>query len=228
MWTRNCLFVGIALSLAWAFGAYSYDQYAHEQAIADVSSQCADLDDKHEEDDCRRRWREAVEARLPVPSGILSLALAFCPIPVAWLSAYLGMILNRRRRQRDTVETPGKMFRHVVPHREFASAILIDTEGRLLLQQRDNAPGIRFPGKIGLFGGHREPNETFLACVVREVHEEIGYFVPPERFEHITSYTNVDADGGTVSGEMFVARDIPQDRLVITEGSLLVVDAGEL
>jgi 8-oxo-dGTP diphosphatase len=79
-----------------------------------------------------------------------------------------------------------------------------------------------------LFGGHREPNETFLACVVREVHEEIGYFVPPERFEHITSYTNADADGGTVSGEMFVGRDIPQDRLVITEGSLWVVDAGEL
>ena len=79
-----------------------------------------------------------------------------------------------------------------------------------------------------MFGGHREPNETFLECVVREVHEEIGYFVPPERFEHLTSYTNADADGGTVSGEMFIARDIPRERLVITEGSLLAVDVGEL
>ena len=120
------------------------------------------------------------------------------------------------------------MFRSVVPHREFASAILIDTEGRLLFQQRDNTPGIRFPDKVGLFGGHREHNETFLECVVREVQEEISYLVPPERFEHLTSYTNVDADGGTVSGEMFVVRDIPHERLVITEGSLFVVDAGEL
>ena len=87
MWTRNWVFVGIALSSAWAFGAYSYDQYAHEQAVAEVSSQCADLDEKHDEDDCRRRWRKAVEARLPVPSGTLSLALAFGPLPVAWLAA---------------------------------------------------------------------------------------------------------------------------------------------
>jgi 8-oxo-dGTP diphosphatase len=78
-----------------------------------------------------------------------------------------------------------------------------------------------------LFGGHRKHNETFLECVVREVHQEISYLVPPERFEHLTSYTNVDADGGTVSGEMLVARDIPHLRLVITEGWLLVVDAGE-
>jgi 8-oxo-dGTP pyrophosphatase MutT (NUDIX family) len=35
------------------------------------------------------------------------------------------------------------------------------------------------PGKIGFFGGHREYSETYLECVVREVHEEISYFVPP-------------------------------------------------
>jgi 8-oxo-dGTP diphosphatase len=113
-------------------------------------------------------------------------------------------------------------------HREFASAILIDTRGRLLLQQREDIAGIRFPGKIALFGGHREGDETFLECVVREVHEEISYFVPPERFEHLTTYNTVDADGGTVSGEMFVARDIPSEGLVITEGSLLVVNQEQL
>ena len=113
-------------------------------------------------------------------------------------------------------------------HREFASAILIDTQDRVLLQQREDIAGIRFPGKIGLFGGHREGNETFLECVVREVHEEISYFVPPEQFEHLTSYNNVDAEGGTVAGEMFVARDVPSDRLIITEGSLLIVHRSRL
>ena len=47
-------------------------------------------------------------------------------------------------------------------HREVSAALIIDTRGRFLLQQRDNIPGILFPGKIGLFGGHREGEETFL------------------------------------------------------------------
>ena len=47
-------------------------------------------------------------------------------------------------------------------HRESSGAILIDSLGRLLFQQRDNNPEILYPGMIGLFGGHREGNETFL------------------------------------------------------------------
>lgn len=49
--------------------------------------------------------------------------------------------------------------------RETASAVLIDTAGRLLLQHRDDIPGILYPGMVGLFGGHRKGNETFLARV---------------------------------------------------------------
>jgi 8-oxo-dGTP diphosphatase len=59
--------------------------------------------------------------------------------------------------------------------REIAAAIVVDTSGRLLLQLRDDVPNILYPGKIGLFGGHREGNETFLDCVVREIHEELSY-----------------------------------------------------
>jgi hypothetical protein len=58
------------------------------------------------------------------------------------------------------------------PHREIACAIIIDTSGSFLLQQRDDVVGILHPGKVSLFGGHREGSETFLECVVREIHEE--------------------------------------------------------
>jgi 8-oxo-dGTP diphosphatase len=115
-------------------------------------------------------------------------------------------------------------------HRETAGAIIIDNFGRFLLQQRDDIVGILNSGKIGLFGGHREGDETYLECVVREIHEEIGYFIPARRFEHLGSLDGVDIDveGGTFRGDLFIARDIPVDALVITEGSLLIVEPDEI
>jgi 8-oxo-dGTP diphosphatase len=111
-------------------------------------------------------------------------------------------------------------------HREVAAALIIDKRGRFLLQQRDNVPGILFPGKIGLFGGHREGDETFLECVVREIHEEISFFIAPERFEHLASYRGTDPyiAGGTLWRELYVTRDVPVEPLRVTEGSLLIVE----
>jgi 8-oxo-dGTP pyrophosphatase MutT (NUDIX family) len=119
---------------------------------------------------------------------------------------------------------------NVVPHREIACAILLDTCGRLLLQQRDNIAGVVHPGMISLFGGHREDNETYLQCVIREIHEEIGYFVPPAAFEYLTSYEAVDEEdgGAVVHAEFFVACNLPVERLVIAEGSLLIIKLDEL
>ena len=111
-----------------------------------------------------------------------------------------------------------------------ASAILVDTSGNFLLQQRDDILGILYPGKVGLFGGHREGGETFLQCVVREIHEEISLFVPPEDFEHLASYEGEDpeVEGAALCGEFFVARNVPVQSLVITEGALLSVKPDQL
>jgi 8-oxo-dGTP diphosphatase len=115
-------------------------------------------------------------------------------------------------------------------HREIACAIMTDTRGRFLLQRRDDIVGILHPGKVGLFGGHREGDETFLDCVVREIYEEISYFVAAERFEYLASLIgeNIDVEGGSVREEVFVARDIPVDELVVTEGSLLVAEPADV
>jgi 8-oxo-dGTP pyrophosphatase MutT (NUDIX family) len=111
-------------------------------------------------------------------------------------------------------------------NREVAAAIVFDPAGRLLLQQRDNIPGILYPGMVGLFGGHREGAETFLECAARELHEELSYFIPPERFEPLWSYDGPDwvVSAGWLRAEYFVVRDIPIDQIVVTEGSLLVVE----
>jgi 8-oxo-dGTP pyrophosphatase MutT (NUDIX family) len=115
-------------------------------------------------------------------------------------------------------------------HREIACAIIIDTDGRFLLQQRDDIPGIVHPGKISLFGGHREGHETFLECVAREIHEELSYYVAPEQFEYLASLSggDIDADGGSVRAEFYIARNIPLDRLTVTEGSLLTARPEEI
>jgi 8-oxo-dGTP diphosphatase len=109
-------------------------------------------------------------------------------------------------------------------HRQISIAILIDSHGRFLLQQRDDIPGIVHPGKIGLFGGHREGEETYLQCVVREIHEEIGYFVQRDCFKHFASYDEVGDHYGDVHGEIFVANNIPVEELLVTEGLLLMVE----
>ncbi|MCG2645722.1 MULTISPECIES: NUDIX hydrolase [Bradyrhizobium] len=111
------------------------------------------------------------------------------------------------------------------PLRDFAAAILVDQSGRLLLQRRDDIPGIVHPGKIALFGGRREPGETPLQCIVREVHEEISHCIPADDFEFFIGLHGPDPEkiAKDVKGEVFVARNVPSADLVITEGTLVVV-----
>jgi 8-oxo-dGTP diphosphatase len=114
--------------------------------------------------------------------------------------------------------------------REGAAAILFDTDGHLLLQLRDNVPHIRDPGKISLFGGRREGNESFLDCIVREIHEEIGYYLAPMRFECIGRWDGPDYafPGHHFRGEIFLARSVPVAQLKITEGRLRIVPVEEI
>ena len=55
------------------------------------------------------------------------------------------------------------------------SAILINPQGQVLLQQRDDNPAIRYPGHWSLFGGTIEDDESADEAVAREVQEEIDF-----------------------------------------------------
>jgi NDP-sugar pyrophosphorylase family protein len=55
------------------------------------------------------------------------------------------------------------------------SAILLNPQGEVLLQHRDDNPNIRYPGHWGLFGGSIEEGEVPYAAARREILEEIGY-----------------------------------------------------
>jgi 8-oxo-dGTP pyrophosphatase MutT (NUDIX family) len=111
--------------------------------------------------------------------------------------------------------------------RRFAGALLFDTDGNLLLQRRDNKSGILHPGRIGLFGGHQEADESPLECVVREVHEELSYFIPPHRFKRIGTYTD-ESTGSRRIIELFMANALPVSALIVTEGTLMIVPCDEV
>jgi 8-oxo-dGTP diphosphatase len=102
-------------------------------------------------------------------------------------------------------------------------------DGRFLFQRRDNNRDIIQPGKVSVFGGHREGNETYLRCVVREILEEISYFVAADRFKHLTSYhgDDLEVEGGSAHAEFYIAEDIPVDKLMVTEGTLLIASLDE-
>jgi 8-oxo-dGTP diphosphatase len=159
---------------------------------------------------------------------------AFIAVPSASPSKISYIFLIRRDRSAPALSLQcdfgGGQMSEVTKIREIASAVVFDTAGYLLLQLRDNIPGILYPGKVGLFGGHREGQETFLDCVVREVHEELSFFVPPDQFDLIAkrSGPNSEVPGGTVRAEFFVTRNVPVDRLVVTEGQLKIIRPGEV
>ena len=114
------------------------------------------------------------------------------------------------------------------PYREVAASILLGTCGRLLFQQRDDIPGLLYAGMIGLFGGHREGEETPLQCVQRELHEETGLMFHAARFTPLVAFQSAYPAGGGVKGSFYVLREVPLDQVVITEGSPLIIERGQI
>lgn len=97
-----------------------------------------------------------------------------------------------------------------------ATALLVDADGRFLLQHRDDKPEIANPGKWGSFGGEIEPGETPEEGFLREMREELGW--APERYAR---YGAVRLPSGDISQLIYIytARvDVPFERLTLGEG----------
>lgn len=63
-------------------------------------------------------------------------------------------------------------------NREFQGAKLALFIGEaLLVIQRDEKPGLPWPGYLDLPGGGREGGESPESCILRETHEEVGLLI---------------------------------------------------
>jgi 8-oxo-dGTP diphosphatase len=109
--------------------------------------------------------------------------------------------------------------------RRAACAILFGTCGQLILQQRDDVPGIVYPGLVSLFGGHIEPGEDAHACIQRELDEEIGVRLPLAALEPFFTFRARFADAAERDVEIaiYIASGLRAGALHVTEGSLLLL-----
>lgn len=79
----------------------------------------------------------------------------------------------------------------------FHAANLVLTCGsELLTLQRDDVDHIPFPGLWDLPGGGRENGETATECALRELKEEFGLHLPPDRLETVTAFRSATVPGG--------------------------------
>lgn len=55
-----------------------------------------------------------------------------------------------------------------------AAVLLHTSDGKLIMQLRDDKPGIDYPGYLTLFGGLCRAGESPKAGAIREIREELG------------------------------------------------------
>ena len=73
--------------------------------------------------------------------------------------------------------------------RDAVAAIILASDGRYLLQQRDDLPGIWYPDHWGCFGGGVDPGETADMAMRRELREELQW-----ESEFLAEFTQLDFD----------------------------------
>jgi len=97
-----------------------------------------------------------------------------------------------------------------------ATGLLVDADGRFLLQHRDDKPEIANPGKWGSFGGMIEPGETPEEGFVRELREELAW--APKRVELYGAYPYPTREGPQLIYVYSALVDVPFEALVLGEG----------
>ena len=105
----------------------------------------------------------------------------------------------------------------------WAGVLVVIRGGKLVLQQRDNKPGITHPGKVTLFGGSLEENEEPLGAALRELDEELGLKVRDNSLKRlITYYKERQFDGEDSESNVFYLTEVSPENLFLREGAAIL------
>ncbi len=105
----------------------------------------------------------------------------------------------------------------------YAGVVLWGQSGDLLLQLRDDVPGIVNPGMVGTFGGGGIEGERPEEAAIREIGEETGMVLTPDQLIPLERRERAFEGGLVIPVHMFGAVAVPDENLVITEGRLFRV-----
>ena len=87
-------------------------------------------------------------------------------------------------------KSPQKHFMKKI--RPQCGLIIENAEGEILLQLRDDKPGLEYPNCWGTFGGQVEEGETPQEALIREIGEELDYDVESPELYHVYSFDGYD------------------------------------
>lgn len=93
---------------------------------------------------------------------------------------------------------------------------LINKDKEILLQLRDNKPGIYYPGYWGLLGGAADAKELDLEAIKREVKEEISYDL-----NNVKRIGKIKSLGRNKNFDLILFKghiNIPAEKIVLNEG----------
>jgi 8-oxo-dGTP diphosphatase len=100
-----------------------------------------------------------------------------------------------------------------------AEILLVRDDGALILQWRDDKPGITNPGHVTSFGGKIEPGETPLQAAWREINEETNLNLPIERLKFWRKYQKTMAKHGEDWTVYYhIVTNVSDTGLVVHEG----------
>lgn len=94
-------------------------------------------------------------------------------------------------------------------------AILRSSEGRYFFQKRDEHAPV-CPSRIAPFGGGIEAGESDLACIVRELREELSLEVDENNLIHIDYFESDNTPGVYLS--LFLLDSVVFEDMVLHEG----------
>lgn len=105
----------------------------------------------------------------------------------------------------------------------FASVILVDRRGWVLLQERDEHPVID-PERWGLVGGHVEDGEEFEPAAYRELEEETGLVLAPGTLRLFRELAVFHEAYGTLDTTQtwYAGADLADADIVLGEGRQIV------
>ena len=100
--------------------------------------------------------------------------------------------------------------------RSYVGALLVDTNGKLIAQQRDDKPGITNPGMVSLFGGTSHEGESPIETLRRELQEELELEI---NSNNLLLQAVKHENGTNVACSIYIVTGVDAEKLKLHEGA---------